>query len=143
LRAAALRVAEIAGADYATWMLQTSAAIVRGEAIILPAPVPVAAAYDPLSDPLSDPPATATPEALAGPTWPCASCGSVNLMERDTCAGCGAPFLSGLREQERPLLELPVVGDITRLGRGQRFALAGAVVLAFLVLTLLLGLVFG
>lgn len=64
-------------------------------------------------------------------------------MDRDTCAGCGLPFLSGLREQEAPLLELPVVGDITRLGRGQRFALAGGVVLAFVVLTLLLGLLFG
>jgi protein-tyrosine phosphatase len=42
LRAAAQRVAEIAGADYAAWMLATSAAIVRGEEITLPAPVPVA-----------------------------------------------------------------------------------------------------
>ncbi|GAC1440564.1 MAG: hypothetical protein NVS3B26_10070 [Mycobacteriales bacterium] len=64
-------------------------------------------------------------------------------MERNDCAGCGLPFLSGLRDAEAPLLELPVVGDITRLGRGQRFALAGAVVLVFIVVTLLLGLLFG
>lgn len=88
-------------------------------------------------------PLTAPLEALSGPTWPCTSCGTVNRMERETCSGCGLPFLSGLREQDGPLLELPVVGDISRLGRGQRFALAGAVVLVVLVLTLLLGLLFG
>jgi hypothetical protein len=44
---------------------------------------------------------------------------------------------------EAPLLELPVVGDITRLGRGQRFALAAGVVLAIVLLTFLLGLILG
>jgi protein-tyrosine phosphatase len=39
LRAAALRVAEIAGEEYAAWMLGTAAAIVRGEAVTLPEPV--------------------------------------------------------------------------------------------------------
>jgi hypothetical protein len=101
-----------------------------------PAAVAAAPTYDPLSDPLPAAP-------VAGPTWPCSACGTVNPIERDTCAGCGLPFLSGLREQEAPLLELPVVGDITRLGRGQRFALAGGVVLVFVLLTLVLGLLFG
>jgi hypothetical protein len=88
-------------------------------------------------------PLTAPLAALDGPTWPCATCGATNPIDRDTCVGCGSPFLSALRDTEGPLLELPVVGDITRLGRGQRFALAGGVVLVFLVLTLLIGLVFG
>ena len=114
-------------------------------------PVPVAPPADPLTDPIAPSPSyrpsvVAGPDPLdagSGPTWPCAACGAVNRMERDTCAGCGLPFLSGLREQEAPLLELPVVGDLTKLGRGQRFALAGGVVLVFVVLTLLLGLLFG
>ena len=44
---------------------------------------------------------------------------------------------------DTPLLELPVVGDITRLGRGQRFALAGGVVLAIVLLTFVIGLILG
>ena len=110
---------------------------------------PPVAAPPPRRDPLASPagpprdPLTAPIEALSGPTWPCATCGAVNRMERDVCADCGSPFLSGLRDADGPLLELPVVGDITRLGRGQRYALAGGVVLAFIVLTLLLGLLFG
>lgn len=111
-----------------------------------PPPSVATPSYDPLSDPLE--PATtglvtAPVAAASGPTWPCATCGAGNPMARDTCHACGMPFLSGLRDQEGPLLELPVVGDLTRLGRGQRFALAGAVVLAFLILTILIGLVFG
>lgn len=117
-----------------------------------PPPVPPPVAADPLVDPLptlipsvvrGPDPLTAPLAALDGPTWPCATCGTTNAIDRDTCAGCGSPFLSALRDSEGPLLELPVVGDITRLGRGQRFALAGGVVLVFLLLTLLIGLVFG
>ena len=107
--------------------------------------------YDPLSDPLLGPLPTGAgagassvaAEPVQGPTWPCSACGTVNRIERDTCSGCGLPFLSGLREQDGPLLELPVVGDISRLGRGQRLALAGGVVLVFILLTLALGLLFG
>jgi hypothetical protein len=64
-------------------------------------------------------------------------------MARDTCAACGNHFLAGLREDEAPLLELPVVGDITKLGRGQRFAIAFGVIAVVLILTVLLGLIFG
>ena len=111
-------------------------------------PPPVAApTYDPLSDPLPTVAGSGAPslpaEPVRGPTWPCSACGAVNRIERDTCSGCGLPFLSGLREQEGPLLELPVVGDISRLGRGQRLALAGGVVLVFILLTLALGLLLG
>jgi len=110
-----------------------------------PDPVPVVAEPAPLQAyvPVTADPLTAPLEALSGPTWPCTTCGATNRLERDTCASCGAPFLSGLREQEGPLLELPVVGDLTRLGRGHRFALAGGVVLAFVLLTLAIGLLFG
>jgi hypothetical protein len=91
------------------------------------------------SEPL--PPASGG-EPVAGPSWPCTTCGAVNPMASDVCAACGMPFLSGLRGQEAPLLELPGVGDITRLARGQRLALAGGVVLAFVLLTVIVGLIF-
>jgi hypothetical protein len=64
-------------------------------------------------------------------------------MANDTCSSCGRHFLAGLREDQAPLLELPVVGDLTKLSRGHRFALAFGVVFAVLVLTVLLGLIFG
>jgi hypothetical protein len=100
---------------------------------------PAGSAYSPAPpDPLTAPLA-----AISGPTWPCSTCGTVNPLDRDACVGCGAAFLSAVREQESPLLTLPVVGDITRLSRMQRFALAGGVVVAFLLLTLLLGVLFG
>jgi hypothetical protein len=102
------------------------------EPLRLPEPEPVAAAV-----PVPPRPVPGDP-----PTWPCTTCGAVNAMERSTCAGCGAGFLAAARD-DSPLLELPVVGDITRLGRGQRFALAGGVALAFIVLTLLIGLLLG
>jgi hypothetical protein len=51
-------------------------------------------------------------------------------------------FLAAARDTG-PLLELPVVGDITRFSRGQRLAMVAGVVLLFAVLTLLIGLVLG
>jgi hypothetical protein len=54
------------------------------------------------------------------------------------CGACGSAFLSGVRKSEGPLLALPVVGDITRLTRGQRLGLAFAVMLALVVIAGLL-----
>lgn len=97
----------------------------------LPSPAPPA-----LPSPAAAPPA-------ADPTWPCASCGAANALTADACAACGAGFLAGLRASEAPLLELPGVGDITRLSRGQRMALAFGVVAAVVALIALLGLLLG
>jgi hypothetical protein len=124
-----------------------------------PAPAPQPESQ-PASQPVADPPAyspglavrvpdplTAPLDAVTspttGPSWPCSACGTVNPMAGDTCSACGRHFLAGLREDQAPLLELPVIGDITRLGRGQRFAIAFGAVFVVLVLTLLLGLIFG
>jgi hypothetical protein len=96
------------------------------------APV-VMASPDPLTAPLA---------AVEGPSWPCGACGTANAMAQDTCLACGMHFLAGLRQAE-PLLELPVVGDITRLSRAHLLALAFGVVVAFVALTFLLGVVFG
>lgn len=107
-----------------------------------PEPVPVAAPEpDALAGPLAGPPAGALPP-VSRPTWPCTVCGTANSLDLDLCAGCGAGFMAAARD-DAPLLELPVVGDITRLGRGQRFALAAGVVLAIVLLTFLLGLILG
>jgi hypothetical protein len=83
------------------------------------------------------------PAEPAGPSWPCTACGESNPLARNTCSACGTPFLGGLRGQDGPLLDLPVVGDITKLGRGHRLALAAGVVLAVILLTLIVGLIFG
>ena len=102
-----------------------------------PAPVPVAAAPAPT-------PAPAPAPAPAGePAWPCATCGTPNPFSLDACAACGAGFLSSLRESEAPLLEIPGVGDLTRMSRGQRIGLAFGVVLAVIALVAVLGLLFG
>ena len=107
--------------------------------------VPPTAAYGaPSVDPLTAPAAALglPGPAAAEPTWPCSTCGATNVLAADVCASCGAGFLAGLRETE-PLLELPGVGDLTRLSRGQRlmiaFGVVGAIVVALAVLILLLG----
>ena len=82
------------------------------------------------------------PAPSAIPTWPCSACGTQNSFDRDTCEKCGLGFLAAARDTG-PLLELPVVGDITRLSRGQRLALVVGVVFAFVVLTLVVGLLLG
>lgn len=110
-----------------------------------PEPVPVVAASAPVLDPLTAPAAALglQPRPGQAPTWPCTTCGVTNPIAADACVSCGAGFLAGLRETEGPLLELPGVGDLTRMSRGQRMAVAFGVVVAFVVLTALLGLLAG
>lgn len=89
-------------------------------------------------------PDAAQPARPAGePTWPCTSCGARNGFDRDGCASCGAGFLAGLRELEGPLLEIPGVGDLTRMSRAQRLMIAFGLVLAVLAGTALVSLLFG
>ena len=72
-------------------------------------------------------------------TWPCSRCGASTPIELTVCAGCGAGFLDDLRGADGPKLVLPVVGDVNALGKGQRYALAGGVVVVLLLLVALLG----
>lgn len=91
-------------------------------------------------------PSAAAPGVAARPRhrgWPCSGCGEINAVELDACVACGTGFLAGLRAEEPPLLALPVVGDVTRLSRAQRLAMAGAVVLVFALLTVLLSVIAG
>jgi len=109
-----------------------------------PEPEPVA---QPIAEaapvlPAPAPPLVPAAAPTATPTWPCSSCGTPNPFDRDTCVKCGTGFLAAAHDSG-PLLELPVVGDITRLGRGQRLALVSGVVLLFIVLTLVFGLIVG
>jgi len=102
---------------------------------------------DPLTAPaeaLGLPAARASARAVVGDPacWPCGSCGSWNAFDLSACSGCGTSFLAGVRDGEGPLLELPVVGDLTALSRGQRLGLAAAVVLAVIVMTVVLSLIF-
>jgi len=98
-----------------------------------------AQAVDPLTQPLVELlAAPATPE----PTWPCTRCDTPNPLLSTTCSACGSGFLAGLKDTEKPLLVLPVVGDLGAMSRGRRLALAAALVAAVVVplalLTLLL-----
>ena len=112
-----------------------------------PAPEPVPAAAPVADAPAVPVPAPAEPAPAAvpsgDPTWPCATCGAANAFTADACAACGAGFLSSLRASEAPLLEIPGVGDLTRMSRAQRMSLAFGVVLAVVVVVALLGLLFG
>ena len=111
-----------------------------------PTAIPATASYGaPALDPLTAPAAALGLPARpsADPTWPCGACGTDNALSAGTCAACGAGFLAGLREAEGPLLELPGVGDLTRMSRAQRLSLALAVVVAVLAVTVGLGLLLG
>jgi len=79
-------------------------------------------------------------DADASASWPCSACGHGNPLTAGVCGACGSAFLSGVRKAEGPLLALPVVGDITRLQRGQRLGLAFALMIVIVVLLALLGL---
>ncbi|MCU1692055.1 MAG: hypothetical protein JWM64_1146 [Frankiales bacterium] len=106
-----------------------------------PAPASSPAAPVALRAPAPAPsPAAPVSPAAPGACWPCSTCGAANGLDRDTCAACGAGFLSALRATEEPLLVLPVVGDLGAMSRAQRLGLAAAVVVAVLLLTALLGL---
>ena len=82
-------------------------------------------------------------DGAASASWPCSACGHDNPLVAGVCGACGAAFLSGVRTAEAPLLALPLIGDLTRLHRGQRLGLAFAVMLALVGLTALLMLLLG
>ena len=79
---------------------------------------------------------------MEGTTTPAPSAPLGAVSGPAPCSACGAGFLAGLRDSEGPLLELPGVGDLTRMSRGQRMVLAFGVVLGVIALVALLGLLF-
>jgi hypothetical protein len=108
--------------------------------------IPPTATYgQPALDPLTAPAMTLGLPARtpANATWPCGSCGTDTVLSAAACSACGSGFLAGLREAEGPLLELPVVGDLTKISRAQRLLLALGVVIAISLVVLGLGLLLG
>jgi hypothetical protein len=62
--------------------------------------------------------------------WPCSGCDEQVPMSLDICPTCGSSFLSGASGP--PSMEIPMVGDISRMSRTQR--LVFGVVVAFIVM---------
>jgi hypothetical protein len=99
------------------------------------APVGAAPAPAPEQQPA---PVEVAPPVSAG-TWPCTTCAQPNDLAVAACAACGTPFLAAVRGQ-RPSLVLPGVGDLLDLTPVRRVGLAAAVVVGFLVVSVLLAL---
>jgi hypothetical protein len=72
---------------------------------------------------------------LAAASWPCARCGSQVPLLLDACDECGAGFLAGAIP--RPSVSLPIVGDLQRLSKVQRFALAAGLAVAIIAVFLI------
>jgi hypothetical protein len=109
-----------------------------------PVPVtpPVTASYGlPAGDPLTQPlvdflPSSVAPEpvvAVSTATWPCSVCDEVNELQQSLCAACGQPFLASIKAAGKPVLVLPLVGDLGAMGRGQRAGVALGVLALILV----------
>lgn len=71
--------------------------------------------------------------------WPCTVCSAVNAVELDACAECGSGFLAGASSADAGLV-VPGLGDLTKVSRTQRLALAVGAALLFMVLVGLVGL---
>ncbi|MCU1593312.1 MAG: hypothetical protein JWO12_704 [Frankiales bacterium] len=106
-------------------------AVVPAQAPI--APAPTASYGPPAPDPLTQPLSEVLGEPRAEASWPCGMCQAVNPMTADVCGVCQQPFLAAMRSGEQPVLVLPVVGDIGRLSRGRRIALALGLVAVLLI----------
>lgn len=108
-----------------------------------PLTVPATAAYGvPVGDPLTQPlvdflpraaPRAEVPAAQAQAAWPCLSCSAVNPLSEDRCSVCGQPFLAAVKASDKPLLVLPLLGDLGAMGRGKRLGVAAGLVAIVLV----------
>ena len=87
---------------------------------------------------LAEPTTTTTNGSSAG-TWPCGACSQPNDLLLAACAACGTPFLAAARDA-RLTVVLPVVGDLLALSPVRRVALAVCLVVAFVLVSALLGL---
>jgi hypothetical protein len=78
---------------------------------------------------------------LDAASWPCSRCGAQVPLALDACGECGAGFLAGAIPP--PTMSVPIVGDVSRLSKGQRFGLAAGLaaglILVFLALATVVG----
>ncbi len=79
------------------------------------------------------------PPAPSAARWPCSACSQANDLAAAACAGCGEPFLAGLRA-DRPRTVLPWVGDLLALTPARRVALAVGIAIGVVLVTALLAL---
>jgi len=96
--------------------------------------LPAAPAAAPVAPPVAVPAPAApvhAPAHAAEAEWPCTRCGARNALTANACRDCGSPFLGGAADA--PVLVLPGVGDLTKLSRGHRAAVAVGVVMAVLL----------
>jgi hypothetical protein len=94
-----------------------------------------AAAPEPSPDAAEELPAVVDAQ-LASATWPCSRCGAQVPLLLDACDECGAGFLTGAIPP--PTMSLPIVGDVQRLSKAQRFGLAGGLAVAIIAVFLVL-----
>ena len=93
-------------------------------------------------DPILDAPVMVAPPVARRElsAWPCPGCGTQVPIAENACTSCGRPFLPA---EEAISLNLPIVGDVVRLDKGQRMLLmvAGMVVVTalFVVLSFMFG----
>jgi hypothetical protein len=106
------------------------------EAIAAPPPAPV-----PASDPVAEQLPGVVDPVLGTASWPCSVCGAHVPLLLDACSECGAGFLTGAIPP--PTMSVPIVGDVSRLSKAQRFGLAAGlatgIVVVFVVLATVLG----
>ena len=69
--------------------------------------------------------------------WPCLGCGALVPLADNACSQCGRPFLP---TDEMPSLALPVVGDLSRMERGQKIFVSA--VLAVVVMAVFVAIAF-
>jgi hypothetical protein len=122
-----------------------------------PLTAPISAVLEPPTAPVAAAAVAAVPDAAAGPSeaalpgvaapvpdaasWPCSRCGACVPLLLDACQECGAGFLTGAIPPAR--MSLPVVGDVTRLSKVQRFGLAAALAIGIVAVFLALATIGG
>jgi ribosomal protein L40E len=85
----------------------------------------------------TEPPSAGAAPAAATPTWPCTRCGAKVSLDLDACPECGAGFLAGAASSTVSM-KLPVVGDVSRMSKGQRLMMAAGFAVVLMLLLLLL-----
>ena len=113
---------------------------------VVPAPAPaapVAQQADPL-DPATPVSVAAAPAPERKLGWPCTSCGETVSFDMTFCPDCGSSFLPS--ERETVSFRLPLVGDITRLSKGEKLVIIfggmALITTVFFLLAFLVGSIF-
>jgi hypothetical protein len=118
--------------------VQTAPSVMLEDPAVDPLTAPISTLLEPPAEPL---PGVVEPEPDAAAAWPCARCGAHVPLLLDACSECGAGFLAGAIPP--PTMSVPIVGDVSRLSKAQRFALAAGLAVGLIVVFLVLGTIVG